>query len=132
MDFPVPDERTARIHWLVWYQKELDYVDNKFDDQRNGHDTDMLEHGLDEDGFWRRQIFQYLDRINLFTLELPQGRQALAKMCMTAIGCLESAIRVHGPLPEPGHSSGNSYEWTEAPKISESEKELYSDRREAK
>lgn len=129
VEFPVPPERSARLHWLTWYQKELDYVDKKFDDQRNGHDHEMFVDGLDDGGFWFRQIFQYVPRARLLGLNTPNGRQALAKMAMTAIGCLESCIRVFGPLPEPGFTSGEIREWTTAPPISATEKELYGDRR---
>lgn len=41
-----------------------------------------------------------------------KGQQALAKAFMTAKGCVESSIRVFGPLPKPGLSSGYVEEWT--------------------
>ncbi len=129
VEFPIPEERSARLHWLTWYQKELVYVDNKFDDQRNGHDEEMRTQGISDESFWFRQIFQYVPRARLMGLDTPNGRQALAKMCMTAIGCLESCLRVHGPLPEPGQPSGYITDWTDAPKISDAERALYGDRR---
>lgn len=130
IEFSCPEDRSARRHWLQWYAIELEtYVDKKFDDARNGHDADIAHNQLDEESFWVHQIFQYLDRLRLFRLDTLQGRQALAKMVMTSQGCLESAIRVFGSLPAPGVSSGEISEWKEAPPVLESERKLYSDRR---
>lgn len=42
-----------------------------------------------------------------------RGQQALAKAMMTAKGCVESSIRVFGPLPKPGMSSGYVEPWEE-------------------
>jgi hypothetical protein len=40
-----------------------------------------------------------------------KGQQALAKAMMTAKGAAESSIRVFGPMPKPGVSSGNVEIW---------------------
>jgi hypothetical protein len=103
--------KPEREEWLAWYAAEIRYADAKFDDQRNGHDDSMRVDGLGQDGFWFGQIFQYADRARLFGMDTLQGRQALAKLAMTAIGAVESSIRVHGPLPEPGLSSGYIEHW---------------------
>ncbi len=42
-----------------------------------------------------------------------KAQQALCKAFMTAKGAVESSIRVYGPLPKPGLSSGNVEEWVE-------------------
>lgn len=102
-----------RIEWWDWYLQEVDYADNKFGDQRAGHDAAMLADGFGPDGFWFRQVFQYADRARLFGMDTLQGRQALAKLVMTAMGAVESAIRVHGHMPKPGLSSGYIEDWAE-------------------
>jgi hypothetical protein len=90
--------------------EEVRYASAKFQGQRAGHDEEMRQ-GLDEEGFWLRQIFQYVDRAKLFGLDTLQGRQAMAKCYMTLSGFLESMVRVHGNLPAPGVTSGEIREW---------------------
>lgn len=60
---------------------------------------------------WRRWLLQYLDRALLLGLDTPNGKQALGKFVVTAVAMLESVERVHGPLPAPGHPSGEIEEW---------------------
>lgn len=136
--YPLPLQgRDERRHLYQWVAEEEDYVAAKFDDQRNGHDETLRDHDLAS--FWSRQILQYLDRASLFLaaarsqrephspgpscgedhqscidqaryLEM-KAQQALAKAMMTAKGCVESSIRVYGPLPAPGVSSGEVVPW---------------------
>lgn len=61
--------------------------------------------------FWRENIVRYLDRAILIGVDNPNGRQAFAKAVATASDALESIVRKHGPLPEPGHTSGEIVEW---------------------
>ena len=117
--------RLEREHLYLWVVDEENYVASKFDDQRDGHDDSLREEGVGPQGFWFRQIVQYYDRARLFFEEAEReedpeikrlfqmrGQQALAKGFMTAKGCVESSIRVFGPLPKPGLSSGYVEEWT--------------------
>lgn len=136
--------RAERAHLYGWISEEERYVADKFDDQRSGHDDSLKNEGMNEEGFWFRQIVQYLDRARIafqaahefrqeaerlsMTDESQHGhrrkyeqmtrvqemkaQQALAKAMMTAKGCVESSIRVFGPLPKPGLSSGNVEDWT--------------------
>lgn len=108
------DKKPERRQFFEWYVEENKYASRKFQDQRNGHDEELRRDGLAEDAFWFRQIFQYVDRVRLFGLDTPQGKQALCKMVMTALGCVESTIRVHGDLPQPGVPSGEIREWNRA------------------
>ena len=55
---------------------------------------------------WDETIEMYLHRARVLGLDNPAGRQAIAKAAVTCIGYLESVVRVHGPLPEPGVPSG--------------------------
>lgn len=80
-------------------------------DDRALHDERLKLDGVNDESFWFRQIFQYVDRARIFGLDTFQGRQALAKSIMTMIGCIESVIRVYGPLPAPGVPSGEIKEW---------------------
>lgn len=118
--------RAEREHLYRWIVGEEEYVAGKFDDQRPDHDDEMRDSHLNPEGFWFRQIVQYYDRARIFFNEAlsleegdphrremeQRGQQALAKAMMTAKGCVESSIRVYGPLPKPGLSSGNVEEWT--------------------
>lgn len=119
--------RAEREHLYEWIVGEEGYVAGKFDDQRDGHDDAMRTHHLEPEGFWFRQIVQYYDRARLAfagadEMELEgdheaarqlrmRGQQALAKAMMTAKGAVESSIRVFGPMPKPGLSSGYVEEW---------------------
>lgn len=120
--FPLPLQgRPERRHLYHWLKLEEEYVANKFDDQRNEHDKRMAERDLAS--FWARQIVQYLDRADAFFKESATsvgidqrrlemlGQQALAKGFMTFKGCVESSIRVFGPMPKPGFSSGEILHW---------------------
>lgn len=129
--------RAERAHLYLWIKGEEEYVAGKFDDQRDGHDESLRVEGMGPEGFWFRQIVQYYDRARIFFEEAAsirsscspheelsldekqkvrelemRGQQALAKGFMTAKGCVESSIRVFGPLPKPGLSSGYIEEWT--------------------
>jgi len=61
----------------------------------------------DEFGDWHMLVGDYLHRAQVLGLANPGGRQAVAKATTVMLGCLESVVRVYGPLPEPGYSSGN-------------------------
>lgn len=113
-----------REQLYLWVSVEEEYADNKFDDQRNGHDESLSHYGVGN--FWTRQIVQYLDRAEMFLfaaksesedmeakrfLEM-KAQQAMAKCMMTAKGLVESSIRVYGDLPTPGVPSGEIKEWT--------------------
>jgi hypothetical protein len=98
--------RAERMHIRQWVRQERQYADTKFDDQRALHDDEMRRHGVSDDGFWLRQIMQYVARAQVLGLDNPLGRQAMAKAYMTLGGCLESMVRVYGRLPAPGVPSG--------------------------
>lgn len=95
-----------RLHVRQWVRREREYADAKFDDQRIGHDEEMRQYGIEEDGFWIRQILQYFDRAQVLGLDNPLGRQAMGKAYMTLGGFLESMVRVYGLLPPGGVPSG--------------------------
>jgi hypothetical protein len=114
--------KPERKHLYSWMAVEELYVADKFDDQRSHHDYFIRNHDLD--GFWFRQVVQYLDRARAFleSAQISEGvnqrnlellaQQALAKGMMTFKGLVESSIRVYGDLPAPGVSSGEIKEWT--------------------
>lgn len=144
--FALPTQgRSERLHLYQWISEEERYVAGKFDDQRSGHDDSLKSEGMNDEGFWFRQIVQYLDRARIAfqaaaefhqeaqrhksmtdsekhtkfkhyekmaRVQEMKAQQALAKAMMTVKGAVESSIRVFGPLPKPGLSSGNVEEWT--------------------
>lgn len=93
---------------IKWLKGERDYTIGKFglesDDlhvqQFNSKEIEYVPE------WWDQQFKNYLHRAKLLGLENPNGRQALAKFVATAVGMLEAAVRVYGPLPEPGVPSG--------------------------
>jgi len=118
--------RPERVHLYKWIAAEENYVADKFDDQRNGHDETLKEYDIEQ--FWVRQVVQYYDRASAFLKAAKEARehnddvggrhleqraqQAIAKAMMTAKGMAESSIRVYGPMPRPGMPSGYVEEWT--------------------
>lgn len=117
--------RAERLHLYRWVVLEEDYVANKFDDQRDGHDESMAN--LDLEDFWLRQISQYWDRAKVMLAEAKacrdrgdaqgerdmtiRAQQFMVKSMMTCKGMVESSIRCFGNLPKPGLSSGYIEEW---------------------
>lgn len=123
---PLPIQgRQEREHLYQWVAAEEEYVAAKFDDERNGHDEQMRNDP--ELDFWIRQVVQYYDRARHFLIAAKRERigageegaeylekkaqQAICKGMMTAKGMAESSIRVFGPLPKPGVSSGEIEPW---------------------
>lgn len=95
--------RSAASEVFDWLGRERQYQVAKFGTQLDDENTRA---GLDEEGWWWRQLSTYYHRAGVLTLDNPLGRQALAKFAATACGLLESVARVHGPLPDPGVPSG--------------------------
>jgi hypothetical protein len=95
----------AAAEVFAWLRGERAYQVQKFG---LSLDDEHTREGLGEDGWWWRQLTTYFHRSRVLTLSTPGGRQALAKFAATACGLLESVVRVHGPLPPPGVSSGGN------------------------
>lgn len=100
--------------WRAWFDAESIYQDAKWDSTRHAHDALMADEGIR--GRWTNDVNMYLHRAGLIGLDKPNGRQALAKAAMVVVAAVESAVRVYGPLPEPGHTSGEIVEWDNAAK----------------
>lgn len=76
--------------------------------------TQMRE---DPAGHWYLDyVRQYMHRASLVGLNTATGRQLLGKAVVTALHALETAVEVYGPMPEPGHPSGEVRPWIRAPK----------------
>ena len=97
--------------WQAWFEGESKYQDAKWETTRPIHDELMRREGVSIGGRWDNDINMYLHRAMLLGLDQPNGRQALAKAAMVIIAAVESAERVFGSLPEPGHTSGEIVEW---------------------
>ena len=95
-------------YFLRWLQEEWDgYIIAKFGTSVPDIGVEaMQDTGVEDDGWWVRQILQYLDRARAFGLDTPKGRQALAKATATMIATTGAAIRVYGDLPKGGTTSG--------------------------
>lgn len=89
---------------FTWLLGERSYQVRKFGTELDDRHT---VDGLGEDAWWWRQLASYFHRARVLGLDNPVGRQALAKFTATAVGLLESAVRVHGELPPPGVPSGD-------------------------
>lgn len=98
------DEEAFARHIFMWLSQERNYQLRKFGIEQDDRNTMIA--GIDADGWWSGQLAMYYRRAQVFGLDLPNGRQALAKFTATACGLLESVARVHGPLPPPGVTSG--------------------------
>lgn len=91
-----------------WIMGEREYTIRKFglglDDE---HVQAFSDNEYDND-WWVKQFENYLGRAWILKLDTVNGRQALAKFVATGVGMLEAAVRVYGPLPEPGVTSGEN------------------------
>lgn len=103
-----------------WAADEQVYVDRKFgrDQDRQMYDDWLKDRNLSE---WFRQITQYFGRAELYLAGMQEykysdeekrrlermAQQALGKAMMTLRDCVESSIRVWGPMPVGGKPSGD-------------------------
>lgn len=93
---------TTEEYVRAWLAGERQYTIDKFGielDNQHVSESRTFE-------WWEQQFDNYLHRAGIFGLDTINGRQALAKFVATAVGMLEAAVRVYGPLPEPGVPSG--------------------------
>lgn len=102
-DPPIP-QPTAASSVFEWLIRERHYQLEKFGPELDDAHT---KEGLGEEGWWWQQLVSYYARSKILGVDIPVGRQAIAKFTATACGLLESIVRVYGPLPPPGVSSGN-------------------------
>lgn len=104
------DREAAEI--FAWLRGERGYQVRKFGTEQDDNHT---REGLGQEGWWWRQFMNYYYRAQVLGLELPNGRQALAKFVATACGLLESTVRLYGPLPAPGVPSGENIDTAPPP-----------------
>lgn len=112
---PTPDNKelfarmAARANVAEWIGIERkEYSDVKYatgSEPRHRAILDMRNFGLDENGEWWTFITSYLRRAQLQGLDTMEGRQAFGKTIVTMLHALETAVEVHGPMPQPGVSS---------------------------
>lgn len=111
---------TSRDHVATWVGRERrEYADIKYAEgsRTREHLKADIENNpglteFDPQGF---EIFigNYLKRVQQFTLATPQGRQAMGKLIVTCLHALETAVDIHGPMPQPAVSSGEIVDWTQ-------------------
>jgi len=80
---------------LLWLRAERQYQIEKFDYEAE------REKPVD---YWIQQFDSYIQRLPVFGLDTPQGKQAALKLAATAIALCEHLA--HESLPEPGVPSG--------------------------
>lgn len=96
----------AKMNVGEWIAAERRYADAKWDQGEN-REVAMQHTRDDPTGEWVADYArQYLHRASIFGMDTPQGRQQLGKAVVTLIHGLERVWQVYGPLPEPGHPSG--------------------------
>lgn len=97
------------LHYVQdWLTAEVAYTQAKFGLDADDEHTRQFADGDDE--WWQQQFDNYLHRAKVLGIDTPGGRQALAKFVSTAQGMLMSAVRLYGPLPKPGCSSGENFD----------------------
>lgn len=101
-------EPTTEFEYVIqWLRGEYPYqYGRKFAHDEN--DRLVSEEGHREGTFWNQQLTNYWYRSQILGLDTINGRQAFAKFIATTIGLMESAVRVYGPLPTPGVTSGEN------------------------
>jgi hypothetical protein len=101
----IPPDESYHRQVLVWLAKERSHQVIKFSPKLDDEHTSKS--GLEENGWWAKQLAQYFHRARVSGLNTPVGRQALAKYVATACAMLESSIRIYGWLPRPGRPGGD-------------------------
>lgn len=103
----------ARYQLIAWLQDERkNYADVKWKDGESNRES--LIQKMKEEGWtptWTDFAYAYMKRAELMGPDTLQGRQAMGKAVVTLMHILETAIMVFGPMPEPGHTSGEIVEW---------------------
>lgn len=112
-DFP-PLVRQTRGHVREWVDEErYRYADKgKFAEDSPGRD--IIRDAV-KDGDWERALTfvqQYIKRAEMLGLDTESGRQVMGKVVTSALHILETACEYHGPMPEPGYTSGEINPWT--------------------
>lgn len=102
---PLPPQEAYQRQVMAWLSLEHAYQVVKFGYEQDDRHT--LSEGVQASNWWDSQLSSYLHRARILGLDSLGGRQALAKFAATAVGMLESVVRVYGQLPPPGVSSGN-------------------------
>lgn len=109
------DEIRSRQQLRMWIGRERAvYADQS---PKYGAETEtrrQLIQDMREQGFGERHVdlcLQYVKRAQVLGAETHQGRQAMGKAIVSLMHLLETAICVHGDMPEPGHPSGEIKEW---------------------
>lgn len=97
-------ERAHVLHWLLHERPE--YADEKW-----AEDTEHLQELIKQMSQgdikpWLNFAYNYLDRVRIFGIDKPQGRQALGKAIVTLLHTLETAVFLFGSMPTPGVPSG--------------------------
>lgn len=99
-------------HVAAWLEAEYEYATGKWPETTTdlilvGHHDEPDLNGVGPGSEYRRWVLQYMHRAHVLGLDNPLGRQALAKALRTLMACTETTVRLYGPIPPAGVSSGN-------------------------
>lgn len=97
------DARFMVDHWLS--QERFLYADEKWAEAEAAA-AHLASVRCEGPTTWHDWAGNYLLRAAMFSLDSPQGRQALGKAIVTLTHVLETAIEEYGPMPKPGVPSG--------------------------
>jgi hypothetical protein len=89
---------------FAWLRGERAFQLQHFDAAKDDAHT---REGLGPETWWFSRLARYTERAQELGLDVPEGREALAKFAATAIALLESSVRVYGWLPTPGRRMGD-------------------------
>jgi hypothetical protein len=91
-----PSAQSQTFDWLI--------AERRFQVRQYGSEQDdghLRDGGLAPSAWWSTQLDHYLEHARAGDLADVATRTELAKFTATAVGLLESAIRVYGPVPRP-------------------------------
>lgn len=101
-------------HVLDWLRREQkDYAQKKYPISTIEEDDGVLTDRCVD------FVTNYLARAQALGIDTPSGRQTLGKALSTLYGYTQAAVYLYGPMPEPGHSSGEIVEWEDAVPLGE-------------
>ena len=97
----MPEQLSGFSTVLKWLQQERSYQQEKFD---------YASESEKDAEYWEQQFDSYIQRIRLFPLDSPPGKQAALKLAATSVALCEHLAEA-GPLPRPGVPSGELERW---------------------
>lgn len=109
------DDAEVREHVKWWIHVErTQYADVKYTPGESAYLDrlqDIKDNGIGPASTEMVFLTNYLKRAELLGIDNLAGRQAFGKFVVTATAMLERIVLAYGPMPDPGHTTGEVYEW---------------------